>query len=98
MEEAFTANSSKDIFAAVEKNDIKKVQSLLKNGASVNVWSSHGQSLLHISVYKGFEKMVDVLLDNGAHIDAKNKGGKTPLALAAFNNRIGVDSFYAMTR
>lgn len=77
---------------AVMSSDIKKVQTLIKEGEDVNYVNSLGNSLLHIVIQNKENKILGELLNTpGIDINVKNKSfGYTPLILAVsqFNTKI----------
>ncbi|MFC1841790.1 ankyrin repeat domain-containing protein [Candidatus Dependentiae bacterium] len=78
------AQENKNIFEAVETNDIERVTTLVKkNKTVVNKKAISGRTPLHFASLHGYVYLVAYLIEHGAHIDAKTKQGHTPLALAA---------------
>ena len=84
---SFIHNSSQNLFAAVEYNDLEKVEQILKNDPSqINELNDEGISPLHISVIKSNLKMIDLLLRYGADSNIMSEKEKqTPLHLAYLN-------------
>lgn len=62
------------------------VRTLLDLGFDVNARTdeggAHGDTALHVAVWRGRQDTVELLLDRGADLGAKNRNGATPLALA----------------
>ena len=84
---SFIHNSSQNLFAAVEYNDLEKVEQILKNDSSqINELNDEGISPLHISVIKSNLKMIDLLLRYGADSNIMSEKEKqTPLHFAYLN-------------
>lgn len=63
---------------------ITKVQNILKSGVDVNKKTDpFCFTALHLASAKGHKDIVEILLENGADINAENKGGNTPIHIAA---------------
>lgn len=54
-------------------------------GVDVNAANEAGDTALHGAAAKGYDGIVELLVSKGARIDAKNKRGRTPLAVANKN-------------
>jgi ankyrin repeat protein len=80
---------------AIEANDKKTVEYLIKKGADINLISQvyggtkiRGQGVLLnltpllIATEKGNKEISELLIKNGADVNAKNAWGETPLSLA----------------
>ena len=70
-------------FSAVEANDLQTVESLLEDGADVNIANKNGDTLLHTAARFGRPHLCSLLINNGAEINVTNKSAYTPLFLAA---------------
>ena len=68
---------------SVYNNDIKTVDSCLKNGAQINFLSQDKASALHFAVVNNNDTMLYFLLNQGADTDLKDNKGNTPLMLAS---------------
>ncbi|WP_265027270.1 ankyrin repeat domain-containing protein [Wolbachia endosymbiont (group A) of Bombylius major] len=73
---------------AVEKDDYDLVNSLIKNGADVNIQDRDDKTALHYAVssygdIQNVNKMVMLLVESGANIDIQDSDGKTALHYAA---------------
>jgi ankyrin repeat protein len=88
---------------AVVRRDIASVRALLKAGASTEIKSSTGQTIIHLAAENCDESMVQALLDAKANPDAADNEGKSCLDMASahsHNNsccvalkRIGADGW-----
>ena len=70
------------------------VQLLFAHGATRDVVTSAGQSLLHLAASRGHLDVVTLLLDNGVDVDAVDNDGCTPLLSAlqqSTHRRLGLD-------
>src|SRR5690606_15980590 len=74
-----TAGSA--LTAAIEKNRVLHVKTLLQLGADANDWA-FGNSALMLAAKKLNPEMVDLLLEHGAEAAVKGPHGKTALQLA----------------
>jgi ankyrin repeat protein len=73
-------NSSwSDIFSG----RISQVQSLIEQGANVNIIGPNNITPLYLSVQQGHSDMVKLLLDSGALVNIKSNDDVTPLYVAA---------------
>ena len=69
------------LFNAVLKGRIFMAQTLLKQGANINIRTSEGTTPLMAAASKGYADIIKLLVDNGADIHAKNNKGESPLAI-----------------
>ena len=83
-DESFINNS---FFKAIESNNYKKVEQLIKNNLSnINILNSNGLSPLHVSIINRNYKIISLLLKNGAKTNIlSSKKRQTPLHLAYIN-------------
>jgi len=65
-----------------EAEAIEAIQLCLDAGVDINAANGQGQTALHASAQKGWDKVVQFLADHGASLTAKDKQGKTPLDAA----------------
>ncbi|NOY76196.1 MAG: hypothetical protein GXP32_10480 [Kiritimatiellaeota bacterium] len=66
-------------------------ETLIAKGGKVRIASNEGWSPLHYAVRYSIPSIVTVLLDKGAEINATTNALRTPLALAPFNKKHGVE-------
>ena len=80
-------NQKQNLFAAVQTNDITKLEALLKQGADINARDRYGWTPLFWAVQErsgeNHSNLISALLRNGAAIEAKDKTNCTPLMHAA---------------
>jgi len=71
---------SDDIFTACQKNQVKRLQELLEDGADVNQtdWD-RGNTPIHWACAGGNLDSIELLLEFGADVNGQNKHGRTPL-------------------
>jgi ankyrin repeat protein len=75
-----TASEITEIHNATARNDLEKVQALLKTSPDlVNSKDTNGCTPLHIAVQFDCKDMAELLLAHGANVDVRDDGGKTPL-------------------
>ena len=79
-----------NIFDAIKKDDIARVQKLIESGADVNQINENGQTPLHAACFFDSLKIVRLLLKKGAKktINVQNKNGLTPLHWACEKNNL----------
>lgn len=76
----------KSLFLAIQKGDIKLVQSLIKSEVNINSCGSNQFTPLHAaakSICPGAIEIIDELIAAGAKIDARDAQDNTPLHYAA---------------
>jgi ankyrin repeat protein len=71
-----------ELYDAIRKNDIQKVEKILNSGIDINPSTKHWTPLM-IAVLRSNITMVDMFLKKGAYINARNNKGQTPLHIAA---------------
>lgn len=72
------------IVAAVDKNDLEAVKSLLAEGADINASEGLGNTLIIMAMWRRFFEMAELLFEAGADINHENYSGKSALGLAQF--------------
>ncbi len=75
--------ANEQLHEAVAKGDIKVVEQLLADGASVGAKNAGGETILNQAVFTGHKEIVVLLIDKGANVNEKCDSGETPLHLAA---------------
>lgn len=70
---------------SAEKGQIQATKSLLKAGATVNIYDKQGNSPLHEAAQRGYQPIVSLLLEHDAHVNVPNHTGSLPIHLAAIN-------------
>ena len=68
---------------AVYRDDVARVEALLKGGANAGAANDLGITPLHLAAVNGSAAIVSMLLDRGANPDAASEAGVTPLMEAA---------------
>jgi len=74
------------LFAAVDRSDVKAVSACLDKGANVNAQDDMGRTPLHRAVYRDKE-IAEVLIAKGADVNARDETGSTPLHWAVVDGR-----------
>jgi Ankyrin repeats (3 copies) len=72
---------------AIRRNQVKKAQELLPEGASVNAKNEFGTPAIVLAAGMGRVEMVKLLLKNGANIDTRTDKGQTSLMRAAWTGQ-----------
>ena len=72
------------------RQEIRKLQSLCRKFADINLRTREGRTALHLAAINGHEPTVRVLLLKGAEVDIYDKKGRTALRLAAENGHLNV--------
>ncbi len=74
--------STAKLLEVAKSGNIQEVNSLISEGAKVNVKDQDNKTPLHWAAEKGHKEVVEALLDKGANVDAEDENGDTPLDLA----------------
>ena len=82
------ANIKNELLNSVKKNNTSKVKELLKKGANINSEYDDENTLLHIAVRKGLDKMVKLLVKSNIKINARNKFDDTALHELASTTKV----------
>jgi ankyrin repeat protein len=91
------AETDSDLFDAVAREDVKKVESLINSHRNrsrelVNIRDSNGSTPLHRAVVSGNPRLIRLLVAAGADVNAPDRRGYTPLHGAVCNhNRAAVE-------
>nr|C7B178.1 RecName: Full=Protein VAPYRIN; Short=PhVpy; AltName: Full=Protein PENETRATION AND ARBUSCULE MORPHOGENESIS 1 [Petunia x hybrida]ACU00619.1 penetration and arbuscule morphogenesis protein [Petunia x hybrida] len=75
---------------AARKGEVRTVQRLLENGASINGRDQHGWTALHRACFKGRIEVVKALIDNGIDVNARDEDGYTALHCAVESGHVDV--------
>ncbi len=75
---------------AVFKNDMRKMQSLIKAGGNINEIDADGRSALHHAIIGENPAFVRILLDAGADARIADGNGWTPLHFAVRNKSVDI--------
>lgn len=78
-------NAAKDVFTAVQDEDLSNLRFFILDGADVDMCNDQGHSLLHQAILHGRLKAARMLLDAGADADLHGgSAGYSPLHFAAY--------------
>jgi hypothetical protein len=87
-------NGPKWMVKAISEDDINKVETLLKApGGSLllkETLNRKKQTALHLAAQNGCQEIVQLILNFQVDVNAQDKGGFTPLYLAAKNGHLGM--------
>lgn len=72
-----------------EKLAVEAVKLNVEYGNDVNAANDSGDTALHSAASLGMDQMIAFLAAQGANLQAKNKAGRTPLAMARRDNGVG---------
>ena len=70
---------------AIDTNDLREVERLIKNGVNVNTQGKNGDTPLHeavlLTLYSSIDglELVKLLIEHGANVNALGRNGETPL-------------------
>lgn len=59
------------------------VETLIKNGADINLRERDGWAPINVAAHKDYERIAEMLLKNGANPNNQNNQGSTPLFTAS---------------
>lgn len=76
------ATKEQQLLKAVESENLKQVENLLKEGLDSNLILENGKTPLTLAVEKGKSKMISLLLDFDADVYKKDKLNETPITEA----------------
>ena len=74
-----------ELIESVENKDIKKIKSLLNQGAEVNSADEEGTTVLMSAGFFGYVKIVELLILEGANLNTKDIYGDTAFIKAVFS-------------
>lgn len=81
--------------AGTEEESLEAVKYCVSLGLDVNSIDDNGETALHGTAYKGFNRVAQYLVDQGAKLDIRNVLGWTPLTIA---NGVMYSNFYKSQR
>lgn len=86
MNNKYTApDAAKDVFKAVQDDDLNNLRFFLSDGASPDLRNEHSQTLLHVAILENNIKIARLLLDAGADADLHGgSAGYNALHFAAY--------------
>jgi len=76
--------------SATESQLLEALKLTLQLGNDLNASNAAGATALHATAYVGFNVIAQFLVDQGAVVNARDKGGRTPLTIAAGIPRLGM--------
>lgn len=86
---AARAGSHEDFFAAVQRDDGRKIETLLRKGFDPNTMDAKGQTGLTLAMQLGSLKAADALIRfQGTDVNFRNGSGESPLMLAAVRGHL----------
>ncbi|KAI9110703.1 hypothetical protein K1719_018141 [Acacia pycnantha] len=71
-----------EVLTAARHGDVKKLETLLKRGASVQYRDQYGLTALHAAAMKGHKEMVSMLTETGLDLECEDEEGHAPLHMA----------------
>ena len=78
-------NAAKDVFKAVQDEDLTNLRFFLSDGADIDMRNEHGHTLLHVAILENRLQAARLLLDAGADADMHGgSAGYTPLHFTAY--------------
>ena len=72
-----------------ERAAVEAVKLAISLGGNVKAVNNVGDTALHAASALGMNAVIQVLVDNGADLNAKNRAGRTPLAVARRQTGVG---------
>ncbi len=78
------APQDEQLLQAAREGNLAQMETLLKQGATVNAATEDGWTPLYGAALEGHEAVARLLLEKGAHVNAATKDGVTPLHGAAW--------------
>lgn len=84
------SQNNKNIFDAINNNDLNSVKNIIASGGNVNVVNKDGLTALTVASEKGNIDIVKELINAGANVNGASSVGWTPLMGACFEGNIEV--------
>ncbi|GMH36813.1 hypothetical protein BSKO_04686 [Bryopsis sp. KO-2023] len=81
------------LHVAASEGHVETVETLIKEGASVDAQSGQGTTSLYLAAFAGHLDVARVLVKAGATVDLERDTGATPLIIAAEENKIDMAKF-----
>lgn len=78
------SQNAKNIFDAINNNDLNRVKNIISSGGNVNAINKEGMTALIVASEKGNLEIVRELIKAGANVNGSNSVGWTPLMGASF--------------
>jgi uncharacterized protein len=86
----YSGDAQKDLFTAIEQEDLEKIALLIETGIDVNQANSDGYTSLMKAAANGNTEMVQLLLSKDANVNLCNKRGANALMLASIDGATSV--------
>jgi len=86
-------NDLKNLFNAIENNDVNEVKRLIEDGADLEARDERKRTALYVACSEGHLEIAKLLIENGADIEAKGYDNQTPLIAASIYNKIEIVKF-----
>ncbi|MCP4767249.1 MAG: hypothetical protein GY875_13355 [Gammaproteobacteria bacterium] len=74
--------SRADIFAAIQRNDVVMINSLIKNGTNLDLTDPHGNTTAMAALLAGWPRLANTLLEHTSHPEQINALGFRPMHVA----------------
>ena len=74
----------RDVFSHIFLRDLHQVRSFINNGGDVNTTRPTGETLLHYSIFFGYNQTTMALIEAGTDINQQDAAGRTALYWAIF--------------
>lgn len=84
------SQNAKNIFDAINNNDLNRVKNIISSGGNVNAINKGGMTALIVASEKGNVEIVRELIKAGANVNGSNSVGWTPLMGASFEGNTEV--------
>ena len=79
-----------DLYAAVEKGDLKTIEYLISHGANIESKDKYGFTPLHIASIHNYLPIVEYLVSHGANIESKENNGASSLHYASQKDYLSI--------
>lgn len=78
------------LMSAVINGDVKQVELLVKQNASLDLQDYRGETALSLAIQLGHTEVAEYLIDQGAKLDTPGSYSRTPLVLACEARNVGL--------